>query len=43
MLETLSIQKEIQMDISIERVFTALTDSEEIPQFFPLLRLKVNG
>lgn len=40
MLETLSIQKEIQMDASIERVFTALTDSEEIPQFFPLNSVK---
>ncbi len=36
MLKTHSIQKEIQMDTSIERVFTVLTDSEEIPKFFPL-------
>ena len=31
-----SIHKEIRIDASIDRVFKALTDSEEIPRFFPL-------
>ena len=37
-----SIQKEIQLDASIERVFSALTNSEEIPRFFPLNEVNCN-
>ena len=39
-MKTHSIYKEIQLDASIERVFTALTASEEIPRFFPLNGVK---
>ena len=35
-----STHKEIQIDASIERVFTALTDSESIPRFYPLLSVE---
>lgn len=35
-MKTYTIHKEIQINAAAERVFTALTSSEEIPLFFPL-------
>ncbi len=35
-LETFTIEKQIELNAPIERVFTALTNSEEILKYFPL-------
>jgi uncharacterized protein YndB with AHSA1/START domain len=35
-LDTFKIKKELKVSASIERVFKALTSSEEIPKYFPL-------
>ncbi|MFT6045617.1 MAG: hypothetical protein ACI9WC_001318 [Arenicella sp.] len=35
-MDTFTIKKEVQITASLERVFSALTNSDEIPQYFPL-------
>ena len=35
-METFTIEKKIVLNIPIEKVFSALTNSQEIPRYFPL-------